>query len=280
MPARCWSPSTTAAKPPGCAATRRIPSPADSCAAKWRSIWSANTRPDRLLYPMRRVGAKGEGRFERISWDEALDEIAARLQAIAAEFGAGIHPALQLCRHHGTAERLRHGPALLSSPGRIAARPHHLLGGGRRRPDRRAGLPLRHRARAVPPLQADYRVGREHARHQRASVAVHRGSAPQRREVLHHRSAPQSHGRGRRQAFLHQSGQRHRAGAGHDARHHRREAARRRLRRAAYHRVRRTGASACGISAGARRRAHRHRRRTRSWRWRASTPPPGPPRSG
>jgi len=43
--------------------------------------------PDRLLYPMRRAGAKGEGRFVRVSWDEALDEIAARLKAIAAHFG-------------------------------------------------------------------------------------------------------------------------------------------------------------------------------------------------
>jgi anaerobic selenocysteine-containing dehydrogenase len=43
--------------------------------------------PGRLLYPQRRIGAKGEGRFERISWDEALDTIAARLSATAAEFG-------------------------------------------------------------------------------------------------------------------------------------------------------------------------------------------------
>jgi anaerobic selenocysteine-containing dehydrogenase len=43
--------------------------------------------PERLLYPQRRVGPKGEGRFERISWDEALDTIAGRLQSIAAEFG-------------------------------------------------------------------------------------------------------------------------------------------------------------------------------------------------
>ena len=43
--------------------------------------------PGRLLYPQRRIGAKGEGRFERVSWDEALDAIAARLKAIAAEFG-------------------------------------------------------------------------------------------------------------------------------------------------------------------------------------------------
>src|SRR6187399_2218397 len=40
--------------------------------------------PERIRYPMRRVGAKGEGRFARISWDEALDEIATRFAAIAA----------------------------------------------------------------------------------------------------------------------------------------------------------------------------------------------------
>ena len=43
--------------------------------------------PDRLLYPMRRTGAKGEGRFTRISWDEALDEIATRLASTADQFG-------------------------------------------------------------------------------------------------------------------------------------------------------------------------------------------------
>ena len=36
---------------------------------------------------MRRVGAKGEGKFARITWDEALDEIAARFKAIVATHG-------------------------------------------------------------------------------------------------------------------------------------------------------------------------------------------------
>ncbi len=44
--------------------------------------------PDRLLHPLRRTGPKGSGAFERISWDEALDEIAGRFLSIEAEHGA------------------------------------------------------------------------------------------------------------------------------------------------------------------------------------------------
>jgi anaerobic selenocysteine-containing dehydrogenase len=53
---------------------------------------------DRLLYPQRRVGKKGEGRFARISWNEALDEIAARLKRLAAEDPQTILP----CSYAGT----------------------------------------------------------------------------------------------------------------------------------------------------------------------------------
>ena len=38
--------------------------------------------PERLLYPMKRVGERGEGKWKRISWDEALDEIAGKLKTI------------------------------------------------------------------------------------------------------------------------------------------------------------------------------------------------------
>lgn len=44
--------------------------------------------PERLLYPMRRVGEKGSGSFARISWDEALTEIADRWRGIIARDGA------------------------------------------------------------------------------------------------------------------------------------------------------------------------------------------------
>jgi anaerobic selenocysteine-containing dehydrogenase len=41
--------------------------------------------PERLMHPLKRVGPKGSGRFERISWDAALEEIVTRLKDLAAE---------------------------------------------------------------------------------------------------------------------------------------------------------------------------------------------------
>ena len=43
--------------------------------------------PDRLMWPMRRVGPPGSAQFERVTWDEALDEIADRLARIRREHG-------------------------------------------------------------------------------------------------------------------------------------------------------------------------------------------------
>ena len=44
--------------------------------------------PERLLYPMGRVGARGEGKFKRISWDEALDYVANKMIEIKGKYGS------------------------------------------------------------------------------------------------------------------------------------------------------------------------------------------------
>jgi anaerobic selenocysteine-containing dehydrogenase len=44
--------------------------------------------PDRITHPKKRVGNKGEGKWQRISWDEALDTIAAKYKKIKEEYGA------------------------------------------------------------------------------------------------------------------------------------------------------------------------------------------------
>ncbi|MGU9867091.1 selenate/tellurate reductase subunit YnfE [Kluyvera ascorbata] len=52
-----------------------------------RSIRRRINHPDRLNYPMKRVGKRGEGKFERISWDEALDTIASNLKRVVKDYG-------------------------------------------------------------------------------------------------------------------------------------------------------------------------------------------------
>lgn len=43
------------------------------------------TDPDRILYPLKRAGKRGEGKWERVSWDEALDELAGRIRKALLE---------------------------------------------------------------------------------------------------------------------------------------------------------------------------------------------------
>jgi len=59
------------------------------CSKGVRAIDYRN-RPDRVLSPLRRVGERGEGRFEAISWDEAIEEISRRLLDIRSAHGADV----------------------------------------------------------------------------------------------------------------------------------------------------------------------------------------------
>lgn len=57
--------------------------------------------PDRLKHPLRRTGPRGSGQWQRISWDEALGEIAGRLQTIKRDWGAeAIAMGTGTGRHH------------------------------------------------------------------------------------------------------------------------------------------------------------------------------------
>ncbi|NDL61551.1 DmsA/YnfE/YnfF family dimethyl sulfoxide reductase [Acerihabitans arboris] len=52
-----------------------------------RSMRRRMNHPERLKYPMKRVGERGEGKFQRISWDEALDTIADNLKRVVKDYG-------------------------------------------------------------------------------------------------------------------------------------------------------------------------------------------------
>ena len=57
------------------------------CVKGIRGLPELTYHQDRLLHPLRRAGERGEGRWQRISWDEALDEMAQKFLAVRAEHG-------------------------------------------------------------------------------------------------------------------------------------------------------------------------------------------------
>ena len=94
--------------------------------------------PYRIKYPMKQVGKKGEGKWKRISWDEALDTIADKMKAAIADSGAAEHRHLPGHRariqplHHAagplSGHRQRHHPRLrLPQPAPGPLRPGHRL---------------------------------------------------------------------------------------------------------------------------------------------------------
>lgn len=68
------------------------PATAGALCTKVSRYTERSYHPERLLHPLRRTGPKGSGQFEQVTWDEALSDIAARLQAIAARDPQAIQP--------------------------------------------------------------------------------------------------------------------------------------------------------------------------------------------
>ncbi|NKB38482.1 MAG: molybdopterin-dependent oxidoreductase [Gammaproteobacteria bacterium] len=56
------------------------------CALAYNGVWQDEKA--RLLFPMKRVGTKGEGKFERIDWSEAIETISTNFKKIIAEHGS------------------------------------------------------------------------------------------------------------------------------------------------------------------------------------------------
>ena len=88
---------------------------------KLKNFAEHHYNPDRLLYPMKRVGAKGSGQFQRISWDEALAQIKTRWTEIIAQYGTqAIMPHAYL-GHQGTLNGLTAGDAFFNRLGSTVA---------------------------------------------------------------------------------------------------------------------------------------------------------------
>jgi anaerobic selenocysteine-containing dehydrogenase len=62
-------------------------SPIKACPRKYCSDLERFYHPGRLNYPLKRVGAKGENKWERVTWEEALDQIAAKLGTLKDQYG-------------------------------------------------------------------------------------------------------------------------------------------------------------------------------------------------
>ena len=116
------------------AATRSIPSPSGFLCQKVSHYLERVYHRDRLLYPMMRIGPKGAGQFERISWDEAIRHHRRPLPRlpIRADGPQAILP----YSYAGTMGKLHDGEPrspVLPSARRVAARSHHLRHGRHRR---------------------------------------------------------------------------------------------------------------------------------------------------
>src|ERR1017187_5850701 len=199
--------------------------------------------PQRLLYPQRRVGAKGAGRFERIAWDEALDTIAARLRAVVDEFGS---EAILPYSYGGTLGFLNGGG--------MDRRFFHRLGASR------LDRTICATAGSVGLTQAlGVRYGTEPEQFRQSKLILAWGANILGTNVHLWPFIMEARRNGAKLYTIDPN--RNRTGAASDARHYRRSAPRRRLRGALHGRLRRPARACARVDAAAGGRPHRHRRR-------------------
>ena len=222
--------------------------------------------PERIATPLKRTGPKGSGQFKPITWDEALDEIAAKWKAIIAESGPLALLGYAYSAHQGLMNRgLVNGLFHALGTSRLQAGTvcdtccetawDMTLGpvGGA---DPEVG-------RAFGPGDL---VGRRPRRHQRAFLGAGRGAEKAARHANRgDRSAPHAQRQGSRSLSADPHRHRCRAGAGHHAHPGARQARRPRLHRPAHAGLRQGRArDPAEIHAGAHRRDHRPRCRPTS----------------
>ena len=160
-----------------------------SCARRSTSTWTASTAPTACCTRCGASGSKGEGRFERISWDEALDEIADRLRdrrRARRRRPSCRTPTRATWECSATAawtaaSSTRWAPAC--STARSARAPAAKAQGDLRQDDRL-------RPRGGRPCAADRLLGRQHRELQRAPVAARRRGAAEGRAARADRPLP------------------------------------------------------------------------------------------
>ncbi len=169
----------------------------------------------RLLTPLRRLGARGEGKFARISWDGGTRRDPPPGQRGHRRARPAGGDAVQLRGAARPAGGRLDGPALLPSAGRHHARPQAPV---RRHPHRGVGGNLRHHARHPPragrAVEADRGVGQQRHLVEPAPHADHQPGSPGRRQAGRGRSAPREGRRAGRPAPGPAPGHRRGAGVG------------------------------------------------------------------
>ena len=190
------------------------------CASRVTPRSISHNSPKRIVHPMKRVGERGSGRWEKVSWDDALDDIAERLKTIIDTHGARAVAVQALppkeyfaydmfCDVIGSPTFFKHDSHQCFTPQLMA----DVLTFG--------NLLTYPGYNDVDGLRRHHAVGHEPARDQRLQARTRQGRAEERRTHHRRRSAPRAAGHGSRSLAAHPPRHRLRIGARLDQRNHR-----------------------------------------------------------